>query len=124
MLDNCCIIGTHDIYNISVVSLPCVVTVTCDIINGSMSKGILVIAYSLTDETNTHYNLTTFLPDQVRVNTMLMGLPAGQYQLSLFVVEESGLPFSRAAATPRAVQVEGKKRLLIITYIYNYKIIS
>ena len=108
-------IGTHDIYNISVVSLPCIVTVTGDIINGSMSRGMLVIAYSLSDETNTYYNLTTFLPDQVRVNTILMGLRSGQYQVSLFVIEESGLPFSRAAATPRALQVEGKKQLLITT---------
>ena len=88
---------------------------TGDIINGSMSRGILVIAYSLTDETNTHYNLSTFLPDQLRVNTtcMLKGLPAGLYQISIFVIEESGLPFLRAAATPKSVRVDGKKQLTL-----------
>ena len=107
MNDNHCA-GTHDVYNTSIVSVSGVVSVTGDIISESTLRGILVIAYSLTNDTNTHYMLNTFLPDQLRVNAMLMGLPAGQYQLSLFVIEQSGLPFSRAAATPKSVQVYGK----------------
>ena len=45
---------------------------------------------------------------QSRVYPVTSGLPVDEYDVVVFVVEEDGRPFSRAAATPRTIQINGK----------------
>ena len=53
-----------------------------DFIIGSGAIGILVITYSLNNESNIHY---TFSPHNV--DASLKGLPDGQYNVSVFVID-------------------------------------
>ena len=104
--------GTHDFHNICVVSPPSsgTVTVTGDMIPGSTSTGMLIIVYSLTqDNVNVHYHFTEHA--DMQVFSMIMGLPVDRYKVVVFVVEEDGRPFCRAAATPRTVQINGNYAL-------------
>ena len=101
-------VGTHDIHTISATSpSPGEVRVTGNLIDGSATIGILIIIYSLTDDSTTHYD---FVPHEaeglgVYATCMLRGLPGGQYEISVYVMEESGLPFHRAAATLSLIHI-------------------
>ena len=85
--------------------------VTGDIINGSTSIGILVIVYSLTDDSdNIHYHFIRHADvQQPRMYPVVMWLniPGDEYEVAIFVMKEDGTPFHRAAATSRTVQIEG-----------------
>ena len=103
------LLGTHDIHNISVTSPnPGVVVVTGSLINGSSMTGILIIVYSVMDDSSVHYNLFLHGAKQSDVEAVVKGLPGGQYEVSIFVMRESGLPLNRTAARPKAVWINGK----------------
>ena len=99
-------IGTHDISSISVFSPnPAVIMVTGDIVEGSSLVEILIIVYSLIDDFKSYYN-----PYQLNLfgtNFTIEGLPTDSYGVSVFVIETSGLPYNRAAATPKRIDIEG-----------------
>ena len=79
--------------------------VTGDIIRGSTSIGILIIAYSLTNDSNVNYHFIRHTDvQQPRMYPVVMGPPAGEYKVVIFVMEEDDTPFHRAAATPRTAQ--------------------
>ena len=103
--------GTHDFYSISVTSPPTsfgVVMVTGVIVPRSTSTGILIVVYSLTEDNEVVYHIAQHNNEQYhQTHTMTMGLPAGKYQVVVFVMEEGGRPFCRAAATPRTVHIDG-----------------
>ena len=102
------IIGTHDISSISIVSpYPGVVMVTGDIIDQLSSIGILIITYSLTDDSSSYYNLFPYQLDQSGATFTVESLPADRYGVSIFVTETSGLPYNRAAASPKRINVKG-----------------
>lgn len=102
------IAGTHDISSISIVSpYPGVVMVTGDIINELSSIGILIIVYSLTDDSNTYYKFIPYPLNQSGANFTFEGLSADRYGVSIFVTEKNGLPYNRAAATPKRISVKG-----------------
>ena len=68
--------------------------------------GILVITYSLTDDNKAIYHVAQHNNVQHHeMHRMITGLPADQYEVVVFVMEEDGRPFCRAAATPRTVQI-------------------
>ena len=93
-------IGTHDIQNISVTSpQPGEVRVTGDFIDGSTATGLLIIIYSAN---NTEYQLFQV---RVKLEAVISGLLGGNYEVSVFVVEENGLPFSRAASKPKQITI-------------------
>ena len=50
------------------------------------------------------------------MQAVIAGLPDDRYNVSVFIVEESGLPFSRAASTPQSVQVNGSRKLSKLSY--------
>ena len=84
--------------------------VTGDVIPGSPSIGILVIVYSesLGNDSNIHYNMIEHTKvQQPRMYPVTTGLPVDEYKVAIFVVEEDGKPFPRAAATPRTVRING-----------------
>ena len=97
--------GTHVFQNISVgSSSPGEIRMTGDFISGSSAIGILAIIYS--NDSNIHYQ---FISRSESPMTFVSGLPNGQYEVSVFVVEENGLPFRRSATVPRNVSLlEGK----------------
>ena len=107
--------GTHDFYNIAVASPSNsgVVGVTGNIIDGSSSIGILIIVYPLMNDSNVHYHFVKYTDmPQPLMYTTIIGLPADEYKVVVFVMEEDGTPFCRAAATPRTIQINGKSVLL------------
>jgi hypothetical protein len=82
--------------------------VTGDIIPGSPSIGILVIVYSLGNDSNIHYSMVEYTKiQQPRMYPVMSGLSMGDYEVVFFVVEEDLRPFPRAAATPRTVRIHG-----------------
>ena len=104
--------GTHDFHDIFITSPPDsgVVMVTGDILLESTSIGILVIVYSPTNEDSVHYHCIQHADvQQPGVYPVVMGLPPDRYEVVIFVVEEDGRPFCRAASTPRDVWIDGKK---------------
>ena len=63
-----------------------------DIIEGSSPVEILIIVYSLTDDSKSYYisyQLTLF-----GTNFTIEGLPTDSYGISVFVIETSGLPYT------------------------------
>ena len=82
--------------------------VTGDVINGSSSIGILIIAYLLTDDSSAHYHFIEHTDvQQPRMYPVVMGLIENQYEVVIFVMEENGIPFHRATATPKTIQIDG-----------------
>ena len=84
--------------------------VTGDIIPGSTSIGILIIVYSesLERDSNIYYTMIEHIKvQQPRMYPVMNGLPVDEYKVAVFVVEEDGKPFPRAAATPRTVRING-----------------
>ena len=83
---------------------------TGDFIDGSTATGLLIIIYSLTNDSNVHYITRGSTSQQPRnVHVSVPGLAGGEYGISVFVVEENGLPFERVATSPKLVTVETSK---------------
>ena len=79
--------------------------VTGDVILGSTLKGILVVVYS---DLNISYNYvpqTSMQP--AGVYSVGVELPDNWYQVSVFVIEVSQMPFLRAAARPKSIYING-----------------
>ena len=105
LLDNSILIGTHDIQNISVSSpLSGQVRVTGDFLEGSTATGVLV---TLVNEGDVQHHLSTRGSNENEVESVIAGLAAGQYTVSVFVVDMDGIPLERTATKPRQVTVEG-----------------
>ena len=102
-------IGTHDAYAISVTVAsfpPCIIQVMGDIVDGSSSLGILVIVYSVS---LAKYDFLPFNETQSGgYNMTVSDVPDGEYKVAIFVVEENGEPFTRAASRPKDITINGK----------------
>ena len=48
-------------------------------------------------------------PGIIYPHVSVPGLAGGEYGISVFVVEENGLPFERVATSPKLVAVEKRK---------------
>ena len=88
---------------------------TGELINGSTATGALIIIYSLTnDSVDVHYVIITADPGRtVAIDasvTVSVGLNGGEYRVSVFALENGGLPFTRVAALPETVQVAGSEQ--------------
>jgi hypothetical protein len=79
--------------------------VTGDFINGSSANSILAIIYSTDSRNDVYYKISSPSTAEEKLVTNISGLPSGLYNVSVFVLEENGLPFSRSATTPRSVLV-------------------
>ena len=96
-------LGTHDAYNISVTSPhPGVVMVTGNFIMGTSAKGVLIIVYSLTNDSDILY-VTSNAHQQGGINANLR-INNGTYGVAVFTLEGTGLPYSRVAALPQVVK--------------------
>ena len=77
---------------------------TGNFVNGSTARGILVIIYSAS-LSDIYYMFSPPFREEEKVTATVRGLLSGLYNVSVFVVEDSGLPFNRSATTPRNVSV-------------------
>ena len=82
---------------------------------------MFTVVYSLTEDSNIHYSVTTRLEDQQRLVAELKGLPASKYNISVFELMD-GLPFIRAAAKSKSVTVsklKGKQLDIVIMRVFK-----
>ena len=96
------ITGTHDIQNVTVSPpLPSQIRVMGDFIDGSIASGMLLIIYSLTNESDVYY-----IAKQAERNFSMdvTGLAGTQYGVSVFALE-NGLPYPRVVTLPKNVTV-------------------
>ena len=100
--------------------------VTGHFIDNSSAVGLLIIAYSLTREAEIQYTFTQRPKGQQETELTLTDLSGGDYQVSVFVVDMSGLPFNKVASLPSNVSIsdsEGMKylrfyfRVMYCTYV-------
>ena len=99
--------GTHDFQSITASSpSPGLVRVTGDFINGSLATSVLIIIYSTDNRNDVYYLIKSLSTEGETPVTNISSLPSGPYNVSVFVLEEDGLPFIRSASTPRNVLVE------------------
>ena len=94
-------IGTHDIQNITVKS-DNGIYISLDFIDGSNALGALIVAYSLTDDSDIHYSII-IRQNKTRILSPLVEFSNTFYNLSTFVITENGLPFTRTAALPKVL---------------------
>ena len=103
MFDCAQITGTHDIQNLSVTLFQQTgeVQVFGDFVTGTSATGVLVIIYS---NELTRYHLAP-RGGYSRLDTTVPSLPNGVYKVSVFTVDENGIPFERVVKRPIAVNV-------------------
>ena len=86
-------------------SNPGQVRITGDFIDGATATGLLVIAYSLMNDSDIHYQGHTIGEHEQMFDTVIEELTGGGYGVSVFVVEEDGLPYERVVTQPKVVSV-------------------
>lgn len=92
--------------NILVTSLlPGELRVTGTFIDGSTANGILIIIYSLTDDSDVHYISGQVYSQMIQTN--VSGLTHSQYNLSIFAIEKNGYPLTRVEGVPIKSNVTG-----------------
>ena len=75
-------------------------------IDGSTATGVLAVIYT---KLELAYLLVERGINVLRFDDTIQGVVGGEHSISFFVVEESGLPFSRTASMPKTVVVENGK---------------
>ena len=75
---------------------------------GSPATGVLVM---VSNGTAVYYHNATRDGSDIIQEATITGVASGEYNVSVFVVEENGLPFERAASSPRPLVVEKSKKL-------------
>ena len=103
------IAGTHDLQRIEVHRSLYGITVTSELLNGSQATGMFIVVYSLTPDSDIiHYSIHTRLKNQRRIAAGIQDLPGNKYNVSVFTLE-NGVPFARAAAQPKSVDLLNSK---------------
>ena len=94
------LVGTHDIQNVVTnSSLPGEIKITGNFVDRSTATGVLVIVYSLTDESDIQY-ISNQMKNDMQVN--VTGLTGTEYRVSVFALED-GIPFPGVVASPKNV---------------------
>lgn len=78
-------------------------------IDGSVVKGVLVVA--IDQKYNARYHICHRNDNEMELQDTISDLSRGNYTVSVFVVEENGLPFNRTATIPRSVTIDGEFHL-------------
>ena len=114
------IIDTHDIQDIQIYSPSSgQVRVSGVFVQGATAMGILVIIYPLD-----HVNLNMYYFEAFKamitnvITTTITGLSAGQYGISVFILEDGGLPFNRSATAPKRLFVQNGKGQIKCIQLY------
>ena len=104
------IIGTHGIQNVTVDSpQPNEIRMRGDFIDQATATGVLLIVYSLSDESDVHYiAFDKRLKQDIDVN--VTGLAGAEYYgVSVFALE-NGLPFDRVVTLPKLQYVNNTEQ--------------
>ena len=100
--------GTHDIQNIIAISShPGQISITGNFIDMSTATGMLLIVYSLTNESDIHYHAINKGNEQNNnsiISINVTGLDEFEYVVSVFALV-NGLPFPRVITSPRTVVI-------------------
>ena len=73
---------------------------------GSPATGVLVI---VSGDSDSYYQIATRDGSDIQEAT-ITGIAGGEYSVSVFVVEENGLPFERVTTVPNRLSVERSKQ--------------
>lgn len=97
-------LGTHDVQNISVIATSDGIQIEGHYIDNSEARGLLVIMYNVRDPVPQYYLITRHKggPKRRKIHYRL-NVDAGEWSVSIFVVENNRLPFSRVASPPATV---------------------
>ena len=100
------ILGTHDIHNIIAISPhPGQISIMGNFIDGSTVTGVLLIIYSLTNESDIHYHAINKGNEQNNnISINVTGLTGAEYGISVFALENC-LPFPRVVTSTRTLIV-------------------
>ena len=102
--------GTHDVQNISVTSVvPGELEVSGYLLQHGIAGGLLVMLYSLDLNGNNDRYFQVVRrseTDNNIVSAKYQGLTGGHYGVSVFILEENGLPFGRSAVSPKVVDIK------------------
>ena len=99
--------GTHEIQVLVTTDHLGHVVVSGTCIEGSTTIGMLVIVYSLISDSDiTYLQLNNCLSDMQ--NTTIKFRPSSRnlYTVSVFAVEQNGLPFNRSAIKPKVLSID------------------
>ena len=108
--------------NIKISSLnPGEVRVTGTFTNDPRATGVLVI---VSRDSEVIYHKATREGSDKIIETVISGLAGGEYSVSVFVLEDNGLPFGRVATLPQLVPVERGKVFLMSIIITNDCVIT
>lgn len=69
---------------------------------------MFIVAYSLAEDSNLHYSIHPRLNNQQGMAAEVEGLSGNRYNVSIFSLE-NGIPFKRAAAQPKLVDLSNRK---------------
>ena len=109
-------LGTHDMQDISITSLSAgTVWITGKFIPDSPSVGIAVAVLSTSESNNISFYLLRREENQLDNEGVLSNIRGGQYIVSVFVVDQTGLPFSNAATIPQTVVVNGNFIIYVLS---------
>jgi hypothetical protein len=103
-------LGTYDIQNVVVYSDPGMITVTGNLIEGSTIVGIVVAIQRSNDIRVLFFLFAGY-------NANIVGLHGGQYWISVFIVEENGLPYGKIATKQQLISVSDGKYATMATAI-------
>ena len=78
-------------------------------IQRSTATGVLIAVLTTSD---IYFHSITKKQDQLHLEGTISSVVGGDHNVSVFVVEEDGLPFSRTAAIPQIVSVVESKQLI------------
>ena len=87
-------------------------------VQGATAVGILVIVYPFD-----HVNVSVYYFEAFKtmttntIATTPSGLSAGQYTISVFILEDSGLPFNRSASAPKRLFVQNGEGQIKYTFV-------
>ena len=85
---------------------PGLIRVTGNFVNSSSATSVLIVIYSTDNCNDVYYTISSLSTEGETLVTNISSLVSGPYNVSVFVLEENGLPFIRSASTPRSVLVE------------------
>ena len=102
--------GTHDVQNISITSaIPGELEVSGYLLLHGTARGVLVMLYFL-DLNLINYRYFQIVrrseTDNNIISAKYQELNGGHYCVSIFILEENGLPFGRSAISPKVVEIE------------------
>ena len=89
------------------------VRVTGKFTNDPTATGVLII---VSRGSEVIYHTATPEESDKIIEPVISGLAGGEYSVSVFVVEDSGLPFGRVATLPKLVAVQRSKVVRVKYY--------